>query len=159
MNIVVGMGEKIIVQNRKARHDYEVLDRHEAGIALLGTEVKSLRVNGSMTLKDSYADFQAGQLILVGTHIRPYDQGNINNHDPERPRKLLMHRHEMTRIKQRVEEKGLTLIPLRVYFKNGIVKVEIGVCRGKRQYDKRETIKERESKREVDRAIKSVRHS
>lgn len=151
------MGEKIIVQNRKARHDYQVLDRFEAGIALQGTEVKSLRQSGSMTLKDSYADFQKGELFLVGTHIRPYEQGNINNHAPERSRKLLMHRTQLERIQQKAAEKGLTLIPLRVYFKRGLVKVELGLCRGKRLYDKRETIKERESKREVDRALKEAR--
>ncbi len=151
------MGEKVITNNRRAGRDYFVMDRYEAGIALVGTEAKSLRANGSMTLKDSYADFQNDEIVLVGAHIKPYDQGNINNHDPERPRKLLMHKKEILRLRQRVEERGLTLIPLRVYFKHGIVKVEVGLCRGKHSYDKRQTIRERDLKRDMDRALKGVR--
>lgn len=149
------MGEKLITQNRLARRNYEILDTVEAGIALQGTEVKSLREAGSMTLKDSYADFQRGEVFLVGAHIKPYAMGNIHNHDPERPRKLLLHRLEIDRMSQRIAEKGLTLIPLRVYFTRGIVKVELGLGRGKHSYDKRDTIKARDSKREMDRAIKS----
>ena len=148
------MGEKLIASNRRAGRDYLVLDRHEAGIALQGTEVKSLRTKGAMTLKDSYADVRRGELFLIGTHINPYEQGNINNHSPERDRKLLMHKREIAKLQQRVEEKGHTLIPLRVYFKNGCVKVEIGVCKGKHSYDKRATIKERETKRDVERTLK-----
>jgi len=113
-----------------------------------------LRVSGGMTLKDSYVDIQTGEAILVGAHIEPYVEGNIYNHAPERPRKLLLHKREILRLWQRIAEKGLTLIPLRVYFKQGIVKVELGLCRGKHSYDKRVTIKERESKREMDRAVK-----
>lgn len=147
------MGEKLVVQNRRARHDYQVLDTFEAGIELRGTEVKSLRA-GHMTLKDSYADIQHGEMFLVGAHINPYEQGNIYNHDPERDRKLLMHKREIERLGSQVAEKGLTLIPLRVYFKNGRAKVELGLCRGKQTHDKRTSIRERDAKREMDRAIK-----
>lgn len=149
------MGEKIIVSNRRAGHDYHILDRYEAGIALVGTEVKSLRNAGSMALKDSYVDVERCELYLVGAHIRPYEMGNIYNHDPERPRKLLMHKREIFRLQQRIEEKGLTLIPLRVYFKDGLVKLDLGLCRGKNTIDKRSSLKEREVRREVDRAIRT----
>lgn len=151
------MGEDTtIVQNRTARRNYEILDSFEAGIALVGTEVKSLRESGSMTLKDSYADIKDGEVFLVGAHINPYAKGNIYNHAAERPRKLLLHKREIDRLAQRIAEKGLTLIPLKVYFTRGIVKVELGLGRGKNVRDKRETIKARESKREMDRAIKHV---
>ncbi len=152
------MGEKIIVNNRRARREYHVLDRFEAGIALQGTEVKTLRMTNSMTLKDSYADIIHGELFLVGAHIAPYEFGNTMNHDPERPRKLLMHKREIAKLAQRVAEKGFTLVPLRVYFKRGIVKVEIGLCRGKHSFDKREAIKERENKRDMDRALKESKY-
>ena len=147
------MGEKTIVQNRRARHEYHILERHEAGIELVGTEVKSLR-EGQITLKDSYAGVENGQMFLVGAHINPYEQGNIYNHDPERRRKLLMHKREILKLGARVAEKGLTIVPLRVYFKEGRVKVEIALCQGKHTVDKRDTIREREIKREVDREIK-----
>lgn len=151
------MSESIIVQNRIARRNYEILDTFEAGIVLQGTEVKSLRDAGSMTLKDSFADIRtSGEIFLVGAHIQPYKQGNIYNHEPERPRKLLMHKREIERLDQRIAEKGLTLIPLKVYFKKGIVKVELGLGRGKNVRDKRDTIKEREGKREIERAMKTV---
>lgn len=149
------MSESIIVQNRVARRNYEILDTFEAGVVLVGTEVKSLREAGSMTLKDSFADIRAnGEIFLVGAHIQPYKQGNIYNHEPERARKLLMHKREIERLDQRIAEKGLTLIPLKVYFKKGIVKVELGLGRGKNVRDKRDTIKEREGKREIERALK-----
>ena len=147
------MGEKTIAQNRRARHEYHILERHEAGIELVGTEVKSLR-EGHITLKDSYADVENGQMFLIGVHINPYEQGNIYNHDPERIRKLLMHKREILKLGARVAEKGLTIIPLRVYFKEGRAKVEIALCQGKHTVDKRDTIREREVKREVDREIK-----
>jgi len=147
------MGEKIVTVNRRAHHDYHILDRIEAGIELQGTEVKSLR-NGHITLKDGYGDVENGQIYLVGVHINPYEQGNIYNHDPERRRRLLLHKREILRLAVRVEEKGLTLIPLRVYFKDGLAKVEIGLCQGKHTMDKRDTIREREVKRELDRAVK-----
>lgn len=146
-------GEKVITTNRKAFHDYHILDRIEAGIALRGTEVKSLRA-GLVNLKDSYVDVRDDEMMLVGTHINPYEGGNRFNHDPERPRKLLLHRREILRWGQRAREKGLTLVPLRLYFKSGHVKVEIGLAKGKRAYDKREAIAARDSRRELDRALK-----
>lgn len=153
----MSMGEKIIVTNRRAGRDYQVLDRIEAGVALVGTEVKSLRMKGSITLKDAYADIQDGEVFLVGAHIEPYEKGNIYNHEPERSRKLLMHKRDILRLAQRIAEKGLTLVPLKVYFKNGIVKIELGVCRGKHSYDKRDTIRERDTGRDMDRQIKEAR--
>jgi SsrA-binding protein len=152
------MGEKSIVQNRMARRNYEILDTFEAGICLQGTEVKSLREPGSMTLKDSFADIRGknGELFLVGAYINPYKMGNIYNHDPERPRKLLMHKREIERLAQRIAEKGLTLVPLKLYFKKGIVKVQLGLGRGKNVHDKRETIKAREGKLEMQRAMKHL---
>ena len=150
------MGEKIVVQNRRARHDYHVLEKHEAGIELRGTEVKSLRA-GHIVLKDSYADVTDGEMYLVGVHINPYEQGTAWNHEPERRRKLLMHKREIAKLAAQVAEKGYTLIPLSVYFKEGRAKVEIGLCKGKQTIDKRETIRDREVKREIDRAIKGAR--
>jgi SsrA-binding protein len=150
------MGEKVVAVNRRARHDYHVLETFEAGIALRGTEVKSLRA-GHMTLKDSYADARDGELYLVGAHISPYEQGSVFNHDPERARKLLMHKREILRLIGQVQEKGLTLIPLKVYFKRGKAKVELGLCRGKHRGDKREAIKEREIKRELDQQLKAAK--
>ncbi|MGC9054852.1 MAG: SsrA-binding protein SmpB, partial [Candidatus Hydrogenedens sp.] len=111
-------GEKLIVQNRRAHFDYEIFERYEAGISLKGTEVKSLRTSGSMSIQDAYVDYEGGELFLVNAYIRPYEQGNILNHDPHRERKLLLHKREIIRLGKRIEEKGLTLIPLRVYFKN-----------------------------------------
>jgi len=150
------MGEKLIVQNRRAHHDYFILEKLEAGIELVGTEVKSLRA-GSMTLKDSYAEVRDGQIYLVGAHISPYEKGNIYNHDPERTRRLLLHKREIEKWGARVAEKGLTVVPLRVYFKEGRAKVELGLCRGKHTVDKRDTIREREVMREADRAMRDVR--
>ena len=149
------MGEKTIVQNRRARHEYHILEHHEAGIELRGTEVKSLR-EGHITLKDSYADVEEGEMFLVGVHINPYEQGNIYNHEPERTRRLLMHKREILKLGARVAEKGLTLIPLRLYFKDGRVKVEIALCQGKHTIDKRETLRERVVKRELVRATKQA---
>lgn len=151
------MGEKIITTNRKAFHEYHVLDRIEAGVALQGTEVKSLRMKGSMQLKDCYVDFEKGEAVLVGAHISPYEMGNIYNHPPERPRRLLLHKREILKLSAKVAEKGLTVVPLSVYFKKGRVKIELGLCQGKHTFDKRASIKERESRREMDRAVKMVR--
>lgn len=148
--------DRVITTNRKAHFDYHILDRLEAGIALQGTEVKSLRAGG-VNLKDSYVDLRDGEMILVGTHISPYEAGNRNNHEPERERKLLLHRREILKWGQKAREKGLTLVPLKLYFKGGRVKVEIALVKGKRAYDKRATIAARESKREVDRARKEGR--
>ena len=150
------MGEKTIVNNKRARRDYTVLDQYEAGVELKGTEVKSLR-DGKITLKDSYIDVKRGELFLVNAHIAPYEYGNVFNHEPERERRLLMHKREIIRLASRVAEKGLTLVPLKLYFKNGRVKVVVGVCRGKHHEDKRSTIQEREAKIEMGRALKEAR--
>lgn len=147
------MGEKLIAQNRRARREYHVLDTFEAGIELKGTEVKSLR-NGAMTLKDSYVDIQRGELFLVSAHIPPYVQASVFNHEPERPRRLLMHKREIEKLASKVAERGLTIVPLRVYFKGGKVKVEIGLCRGKQFTDKRAALKEQEATRDMERAIR-----
>jgi SsrA-binding protein len=144
--------ETVVSTNRKALHEYFVLDRFEAGIALKGTEVKSLRQNAA-NLQDGYVSLRHGELWLVGMHISPFDKGNINNHDPKRDRKLLMHRREIRKLAARTSENGLTLIPLRVYFSKNIVKVEIGVAKGKKAYDKREAIAKREIERQLRRDI------
>ncbi|HOZ46130.1 MAG TPA: SsrA-binding protein SmpB [Candidatus Hydrogenedentes bacterium] len=148
-------GEKTIVQNRRARRDFHVIDRFETGIELQGTEVKSLRA-GHMTLTDSYAEVLNGQLYLVGAHINPYEQGNIYNHEPDRTRRLLMHKREILRIGSVIAERGLTLVPLRLYFKRGRVKVELGLCRGKHSVDKRDAIRERDIDRDTERALRQV---
>jgi len=142
--------EKTVVTNRKALHDYFIIDRFEAGIALKGTEVKSLRQSNA-NLQDGYALIRNGEIWLIGMHVSPFEKGNINNHDPKRDRKLLLHKQEIRRLIGRIAEKGLTLVPLRVYFKNNIVKIELGIARGKKSYDKREAIKERETKRQIQR--------
>jgi len=151
------MGEKLITTNRRASHDYHILDRYEAGIALAGTEVKSLRTTGGIALKDAFVQTRDGEVFLVNARIEPYDKGNINNHKPERDRKLLMHKQEIEKLAYKVSQKGFTLVPLRLYFKRGIVKVEVGLCEGKQGHDKRDAIQERESKREIDRAMKEFR--
>jgi SsrA-binding protein len=144
---------KIIAKNKKARHEYFILSNHEAGIALVGTEVKSIR-NNRISFLDSYARIDNGELWLIGLHISHYDQGNINNHDPVRNRKLLMHGREIERLRKDIEEKGLTLVPLAVYLKNGKVKVELGIAKGKHQHDKREDNAKHDAKREMERAMK-----
>ena len=145
---------RVLVTNRKARHDYHVLETFEAGIALVGTEVKSLR-EGKGNLKDSFAKVENGELFLYNMHISPYEKGNIFNRDPLRTRKLLMHKKQINRLAGRVQEKGLTLIPLKVYLnERGLVKVELALAKGKAIYDKREDIKRRDAKREVEKAFK-----
>ena len=146
-------GEKLIASNKKALHDYFVLQKYEAGLALTGTEVKSLR-GGKANLKDSYVTFKNDEAYLFGLHISPYSHGNLQNHDPERTRKLLLHRREIEKLHVDVTEKGLTIVPLRLYFKGSKVKAEIAVVRGKKQYDKRETEKKREAEREAQQAMK-----
>ena len=146
-------GIKIIVQNRKARHDYEILDSYETGIVLQGTEVKSLRA-GKVNLKDGYATVGQGEVVLHSVHISPYEPANRFNHEPERPRKLLLHRGEIRRLRNQTEQKGLTLVPLKMYFKRGRAKVELAVARGKKQYDKREALANREVQRDIERALK-----
>lgn len=144
-------GRKVIAQNRKARHDYAIEDVFEAGLVLTGTEVKSLR-EGRATLTDGYAIVEDGEMWLRGVHIPVYDLGTWTNHEPRRSRKLLLRREEIRRISNKTKESGLTLIPLAMYFKDGYAKVEIALARGRKSYDKRHAIAERESKRETDRA-------
>lgn len=146
---------KIIAKNKKARHEYHILESHETGIVLTGTEVKSVR-SGHINLSDSHARVRGQELWLLGTHISPYEQGNIFNRDPLRERKLLMHKREIEKLRRSVEEKGLTLIPLTVYLKKGRVKIELGLAKGKKLYDKREDQAAREAKREMDRARKRM---
>src|SRR6266508_4294617 len=147
-------GERMIVDNRRARHDYHLLDRVEAGLVLTGTEVKSLR-DGRASLQQAYADLRDGEAWLVGAHISVYEQGNIANHDPDRDRKLLLHRKELASLTGKVAQRGLTLVPTKLYFKNGRVKVEL--ARGKEQRDKRRDLARREADRDMERALKSRR--
>ena len=142
---------KVVASNRRARRNYSIVDTVEAGLVLVGSEVKSLRA-GRLELKDSYAHIDRGEAFLVGAHIAPYDFAREGGHEPERARKLLMHRREIDRLAGQIAEKGLTLIPLQVYFKDGKAKVELGLAKGKTTYDKRETLKERDSQREIERA-------
>jgi SsrA-binding protein len=146
-------GRKIICVNKRARFDYEISDVYEAGMALQGTEVKSLR-EGRVSLQDAYADMQHGELYLLQAHIDQYEQGNRFNHDPDRPRKLLLHKGEIRRLVGKTQEKGLTLIPTRMYFSNGKAKVELGLAKGKKAYDKRQTLKRRTAEREIERALR-----
>ncbi|NMB38999.1 MAG: SsrA-binding protein SmpB [Firmicutes bacterium] len=148
---------KIIVNNRKAHHDYHIIESLEAGIALKGTEVKSLRA-GKVNIRDSFALITGGEVFLHGLHISPYKQGNRFNHDPLRIRKLLLHRREINRLFGKVQEKGYTLIPLKLYWKNGRCKVELALAKGKRLYDKRESLAKRDISRQAARALKSTNY-
>ena len=148
---------KTIAENRKARHDYFVDEVYEAGIALYGTEVKSLR-RGTVNLKDSYCEIDKGELFALGVHISPYEQGNIFNRDPLRPRKLLMHKREIMKLAGLVGQKGYTLVPLSLYFSGARIKVEVGLCRGKKLYDKRDADARKEADREMERYDKSRRY-
>ena len=145
---------KTIADNRKARHDYFVLEAMEAGIELVGTEVKSIRT-GSVNLKDSWVDVVNGELMVLGMHISPYEKGNIFNRDPVRPRRLLAHKKEIRRLAAEIKQNGLTLVPLKLYFTGSRVKVEVGLCKGKKLYDKRATAAQKDAKRDIDRAMKS----
>ena len=145
--------KKVITDNRKARHDYFVCEIYEAGIELFGTEVKSLR-RGTVNLKDSYCTVDGGELFAHGVHISPYEQGNIFNRDPLRPKKLLMHKREILKLMGLVAREGYTLVPLSLYFSGAHVKMEIGLCRGKKLYDKRETMAKNEAKRDMERSFK-----
>jgi SsrA-binding protein len=147
------MGEKLICQNKKAWHHYFIEDRYEAGIALQGTEVKSLR-DGRANLGDSYGKIKNGEVFLVDAHISPYNFGNRFNHDPLRPRKLLLHKKEIRRLIGKVQERGFTLIPLRLYFSDGKAKVELGLAKGKKLFDKRETLKRKTMERDMERGRK-----
>jgi SsrA-binding protein len=146
-------GQKLIVENRRARHDYHLLDRLEAGLVLTGTEVKSLRA-GRANLRNAYADVRDGEVWLVGAHISEYEQGNVANHDPDRDRKLLLHGREIASLIGKVRERGLTVVPTRLYFKDGRVKVELAVARGKETRDKRRDIARRDADRQIERALK-----
>ncbi|MBR6610560.1 MAG: SsrA-binding protein SmpB [Oscillospiraceae bacterium] len=146
------MGQTITV-NRAARHEYFVLETYEAGIELYGTEIKSIQ-NGSVNLKESWADIQNGEVFINGMHISPYEKGNIFNKDPFRVRKLLLHKKEINKLAGKIKQEGLTLIPLSLYFKKQYVKVELGLCKGKKLYDKRDAIAKRDAKRDIDRAMK-----
>jgi len=149
-------GEKLIAENRRARHEYHLLERVEAGLALAGSEVKSLR-QGHATLQRAYADPRGGELWLVGLHIPAYEQASVAPHDPDRDRKLLLHRRQIDQLSAKVAERGLTLVPTRLYFKNGRAKVELALARGKERRDKRRDIAERETKRRIERTLKSRR--
>ena len=150
------MAIKIITDNRKAYYDYEILDKFEAGLVLAGSEVKSLR-DGNVNLKDSYISFKNGEAFLQNAHIGVYKASSYNNHHPERLRKLLMHREEIDKIMGKVQEKSLSCVPLKLYFKKGRVKVEIGLGKGKKLHDKRRSIKDKESKRDLQRSLKHDR--
>jgi SsrA-binding protein len=150
------MAEKTIAENRRARHDYQLLERVEAGLVLTGTEVKSLR-DGRVTLAHAFADIRDGEAWLHGVEIAIYDHGNRANHEPTRPRKLLLHRREIDSLYGMVREKGLTIVPTRLYFKDGRAKIELAVARGKEQRDKRRDVAEREARRQMERAVKGRR--
>ena len=148
--------DRTVATNRRARHEYLILETVEAGLVLRGTEVKALRA-GHVTFKDSYATVRNGEAWLLGCHISPYSHGTDANHDPERDRKLLLHRREIARLTGKIAERGLTLVPLRLYFKRGRAKVELGLARGRKLHDKRSALREREVRREMDKAIRASR--
>ncbi len=148
------MAVKLIAENRKARHEYQLLERFEAGVVLTGTEVKSLRQGGA-SLQQAYADVRDGEAWLIGAHIAEYGQGNVHNHETDRDRKLLLHRKEIASLFGKVRERGLTLVPTRLYFKDGKVKVEVALAKGKERRDKRRDLAKRDAQRQIDRALKS----
>lgn len=150
------MSRKVVASNRKARHNFDILDTYEAGMALLGSEVKSMRA-GNVDLKDAYASIRGGELWLEQAHVAPYPFARDGGHEPGRPRKLLMHRREIDRLAGKLAEQGLTLVPLSIYFSNGKAKVELGLAKGRRTIDKRRAIRDREEKREMDRAARRAR--
>jgi len=153
---VPAKGTKLVASNRRARHDYDILETFECGIALRGSEVKSLR-DGKVQLKDSYARVRDGELWLLGTHIAPYSHASPDAHDPDRPRKLLLHRAEIDELMGRSQQESLTLVPLSIYFKEGLAKVELALARGRRRHDKRQAIAARDARREAERAMARVR--
>ena len=144
---------KTVASNRKARHDYEILETVEAGVVLTGTEVKSLR-SGRAQMRDAFATVRDGRVVLHGVHIPPYEHGSYFNHEPERPRTLLLHRAEVDKLRSRAEQGGLTLVPLRIYFTHGLAKVELALVRGRKKYDKRQVLKERDAALEMRRALR-----
>ena len=147
------MPDKTVAVNRRARHEYAVEETLEAGLALTGTEIKSIRA-GRVNLAEAYARIEKGEAWLIGAHIAPYEQGNRNNHEPTRTRKLLLHRDQISELVGRTQAKGFTLVPLKLYIRNGMAKLEIGIARGKKAYDKRRTIAERDARRELERSTK-----
>ncbi len=149
-------GIKLIANNKKAYFDYFILEKYEAGIELFGTEVKSVRL-GHCSVKESFVRIDKAQVYIYGMHISPYEKGNIFNKDPLRVRRLLLHKTEIIKLTSKLKEKGLTLVPLRVYFKNSLVKVELGLARGKKNYDKRETIAKKDQQRDIDRSLKNIK--
>jgi SsrA-binding protein len=149
-------GDRTVATNRRARHDYDILETVEAGLVLRGTEVKSLR-EGLVNFKDSFASIRNGEAWLIGCHVSPYSHGTDANHDPERDRKLLLHGREIARLSGKIAERGLTLVPLRLYFKGGRVKLELGLARGRKLHDKRSAIRDREVRREMDKAARAGR--
>jgi SsrA-binding protein len=151
------MPDKTVAVNRRARHEYAVEETLEAGLALTGTEIKSIRA-GRVNLAEAYARIERGEVWLIGAHIAPYEQGNRNNHEPTRTRKLLLHRDQISELVGRTQAKGFTLVPLKLYIRNGMAKLEIGVAKGKRAYDKRRTIAERDTRRELERSTKERVH-
>ena len=153
-DMAIKKGIKVIAENRKAFHDYFIEEKYEAGIVLSGTEVKSLRA-GKINLKDSYCTIKDGEIFLVGVNISPYDHGNRFNLDPMRSRKLLMHKNEIIKLYSTIKQDGLTLVPTKCYFKDSKVKVEVGLARSKKNYDKRDSIAEKQAKRDIDRALKN----
>ncbi|MGG3677418.1 SsrA-binding protein SmpB [Heyndrickxia faecalis] len=148
---------KVLAQNKKASHDYFIEETYEAGIVLQGTEIKSIRA-GRVNLRDSFARVENGEVFVYGMHISPYEQGNRYNHDPLRPRRILLHKKEIDRLAGVTKEKGYALIPLKIYIKNGYAKVLVGLARGKKNYDKRESMKKKEAAREIERAFKARQH-
>ena len=148
-----GAGNRMVANNKKAYHDYFIEDKYEAGVALAGTEVKSLRM-GKCSIKESFVKIERGEVFIYGMHISPYEKGNIFNKDPLRVKKLLLHREEIRKMERKIAEKGLTLVPLQVYFKGSLVKVELAVARGKKLYDKRQDIAKKDQKREAQRELK-----
>ena len=145
--------KSVLVTNRRARREYQITETLEAGLVLLGTEVKSIRA-GQASLADAWCKVDKGEVVLMNAHVSPYSHGNVNNHEPLRPRKLLLHGKEIARLRKAIEQKGFTVIPLKLYLRRGIIKTEIGIARGKQLYDKRADIAERDSKRRLDRAMK-----
>jgi len=152
--VAIHKGVKLLAENRKARHDYFIEDTYECGLVLQGTEVKSMR-GGKVNLKDSYAQVKNGEAFVIGMHVSPYEQGNIYNADPFRPRKLLLHKREINKLYGLQQAEGMSLIPLKLYLKDGKVKLELAVAKGKKLYDKRRDIAKRDSKREMERAMRS----
>jgi SsrA-binding protein len=154
----MAQGRKLIVENRKARHDFHILERVEAGVALEGTEVKSLR-DGGGNIREAFAQLREGEVFLVGANIAPYRQGNLQNHEPLRDRKLLLHRREIAQLGKKVAERGMTLVPLAMYFTDGRVKVELGLAKGKEGIDKRRALADRDARRQIDRAMRERERS